>query len=61
MDKAWISDVATLLKKGEIDTNGVTTWDGFNSQCMRICQTSIVISILCGHRTVDIVMQCFQT
>ena len=33
-DEAWISDVATVLQKGEIDTIGIITWGGFNSQCM---------------------------
>ena len=33
-DKAWISNVATVSEKGEIYTEGVIIWGGFNSQCM---------------------------
>ena len=36
-------------KKGEINTDGVITWSGFNSQCMWICQTSTVIRLISSH------------
>ena len=59
-DKAWVSNVATVSEEGSIDTKCVITWGGgggVNSQCMLICQNSIVIRllssyyflILCGH------------
>ena len=33
-DKSWISDVAKVLEKGKIYTNGVNTKGVFNSQCI---------------------------
>ena len=54
-DKTWVSNAATVSEKGEINTDGVITWGGFKSQCMWICQTSIVIlpllylDIIHGH------------
>ena len=48
-DKAWVLNVATVSEKGEINTDGVIIWGGFNSQCMWICQTSIVIRLISSH------------
>ena len=48
-DIAWVSNVATVSEKGEINTDDVIIWGAFNSQCMWICQTSIVIRLISAH------------